>query len=283
MADSLTPGQTAYAAYGRTTNNLNHRGLPMPAWGDLGDTIREAWENAAAATSRSADEAVRGVQGWMALDLHTALGRPVDHAATNQGHDSWGDWWAQLCADVRAVRQPEAPARPEQPLRQRIAEALLADLRRAVPPLRQSTGAYPIGGMARTEYDLADAVLAVVQAELDARDAENQQLRRKYKDAVSELVVRDSNIQQLRADLAIAERHIEQGNTETTKAYAQLRSSLADRDRLAAENQRLRGQLAALGLVRVWRNEDGNEFMFANEVRTAIGCPTRAAGPRPTA
>ena len=47
--DDVTLGQVAYAAYGRTTNNLNYQGLPMPAWDALGDTIREAWENAAKA------------------------------------------------------------------------------------------------------------------------------------------------------------------------------------------------------------------------------------------
>ena len=49
MPEQLTPGQTAYNAYGATTDHLNYQGLPMPAWADLGDTIRQAWENAAAA------------------------------------------------------------------------------------------------------------------------------------------------------------------------------------------------------------------------------------------
>ncbi|MFR9794279.1 hypothetical protein ACL07V_37595 [Streptomyces sp. MB22_4] len=51
----------------------------------------------------TADEQVRGVQGWMALDLHQALGRPTDHSADSayQGHRSWADWWADLLAAVR--------------------------------------------------------------------------------------------------------------------------------------------------------------------------------------
>jgi hypothetical protein len=110
MTDPLTPGQTAYSAYGRTTNFLNYQGLPMPAWDQLGDTIRQAWENAATAVAQPSGEAVRGVQGWLALDLHTALGKPIDHTAEHQGHDSWADWWAQLCAEVRALanKQPGA-------------------------------------------------------------------------------------------------------------------------------------------------------------------------------
>jgi hypothetical protein len=56
-----------------------------------------------AALQAETDQAVRAVQGWMALDLHMALGKPVDHSATavHQGHDSWADWWAGLCAEVR--------------------------------------------------------------------------------------------------------------------------------------------------------------------------------------
>lgn len=52
-----------------------------------------------------AGQAVRGVQAWMALDLHTALGLPFDPAAEHQGRDSWADWWADLCAQVRNIRR----------------------------------------------------------------------------------------------------------------------------------------------------------------------------------
>lgn len=51
-------------------------------------------------------------------------------------------------------------------LRQRIAEALLADIKRAAMPLKLLPG--QVGHLgARTHYDLAEAVLAVVQPELD--------------------------------------------------------------------------------------------------------------------
>jgi hypothetical protein len=30
--------------------------------------------------------------------------RPVDHSTAHQGHGSWADWWADLCAEVRAQR-----------------------------------------------------------------------------------------------------------------------------------------------------------------------------------
>ncbi|MEO3978819.1 hypothetical protein [Streptomyces sp. CAU 1734] len=46
---------------------------------------------------------IRGVQGWMALDLHRALGRPDDRATDHQGHGSWADWWADLIAGVRTA------------------------------------------------------------------------------------------------------------------------------------------------------------------------------------
>lgn len=53
---------------------------------------------------QTADAAVRGVQAYMALDLHQALRRPVDHAhdAHHQGYASWADWWADLIGEVRA-------------------------------------------------------------------------------------------------------------------------------------------------------------------------------------
>lgn len=47
MIDMPTPGEYAYIAYGATTDHKNYQGLPMPAWADLTDKIREAWENAA--------------------------------------------------------------------------------------------------------------------------------------------------------------------------------------------------------------------------------------------
>lgn len=49
MTDRQSPGQTAYAAYGHTTNGLTYDGRSMPTWDQLGDAIRQAWENAAAA------------------------------------------------------------------------------------------------------------------------------------------------------------------------------------------------------------------------------------------
>lgn len=50
----------------------------------------------------------------------------------------------------------------------------------------------------------------------------------------------------------------------------------AELDRLRAELATASGQLRAIALVRVWRNEDGREFMFADDIRTALGVPTRA-------
>lgn len=39
--------QSMYKAYGETTEFKNYQGLPMPAWNDLTDKIRSAWEAAA--------------------------------------------------------------------------------------------------------------------------------------------------------------------------------------------------------------------------------------------
>lgn len=48
--------------------------------------------------SREAE--IRGVQGWMALDVHRALGLPVDDQADHQGHPSWPTWWSVLCGHI---------------------------------------------------------------------------------------------------------------------------------------------------------------------------------------
>jgi len=68
-----------------------------------------------------------------------------------------------------------APHTDQQPLRDRIAEAIRADLKKAIPPWEPFPGGPKIGGMGRTEYDLADAVLAVVQPELDQYRAKRDQ------------------------------------------------------------------------------------------------------------
>ncbi|MFK0173428.1 hypothetical protein ACIQU5_32060 [Streptomyces sp. NPDC090306] len=52
MAGELA--RIAYEAYGETTGHRNFRGEPMPDWTDLGDTIQQAWTNAAAAVARAA-------------------------------------------------------------------------------------------------------------------------------------------------------------------------------------------------------------------------------------
>ena len=35
--------ESAYRAYGKTTDFKNYQGLPMPEWGALPDGIRKAW------------------------------------------------------------------------------------------------------------------------------------------------------------------------------------------------------------------------------------------------
>ncbi|SHI68844.1 hypothetical protein [Streptomyces sp. 3214.6] len=50
--DPVDLARTAYAAYGEATGGLNYRGLPMPAWEDLGDTIQQAWIAAVIAVAR---------------------------------------------------------------------------------------------------------------------------------------------------------------------------------------------------------------------------------------
>lgn len=53
----------------------------------------------------SREEEVRGVQAWMALDVHQALGWSLTGGEEHQGRKSWADWWAELCAEVRERAQ----------------------------------------------------------------------------------------------------------------------------------------------------------------------------------
>jgi hypothetical protein len=81
------------------------------------DIFAETYEPAEPAPEPelTAEQQVRGVQAWMALDLHMALGFPVDHSADahHQGHKTWADWWAFLLHHVRTARVlPKAPADP---------------------------------------------------------------------------------------------------------------------------------------------------------------------------
>ncbi|NEA22602.1 hypothetical protein [Actinomadura bangladeshensis] len=48
--------RTAYDAYGETTDHLNFRGEPMPAWEDLGEQIQNAWRAAARAVAAAGGE-----------------------------------------------------------------------------------------------------------------------------------------------------------------------------------------------------------------------------------
>lgn len=43
MADVDELAADAYRAYGQATGGLNHRGEPMPEWGELPAEIRAAW------------------------------------------------------------------------------------------------------------------------------------------------------------------------------------------------------------------------------------------------
>ncbi|MEU6222265.1 hypothetical protein [Streptomyces sp. NPDC047042] len=54
----------------------------------------------------SPEEESWGVQGWMALDLHQALGWSLN-GVEHQGRKSWSDWWAELLAEVRILTRTD--------------------------------------------------------------------------------------------------------------------------------------------------------------------------------
>lgn len=83
--------------------------------------------------SEAIDAAVRNVQGWMALDLHMALGHTFDPKAEHQGYRSWGDWWAELCGEARRHARKGASYRAAVPEPADL-EKFLADLDRDTTP-----------------------------------------------------------------------------------------------------------------------------------------------------
>lgn len=46
---------------------------------------------------------VKGIQAWMAMDVHQALGWSRAQGLAHQGRTSWGEWWAELCSGVRQL------------------------------------------------------------------------------------------------------------------------------------------------------------------------------------
>lgn len=105
MSATPTLGEQAYAAYGRTTDHKNYQGLPMPAWTDLGDTIRQAWENAAQAVHGGA-EIQRLTAERNQLARETADLRDT-HDALRKRHAEFAETCGVHCAD-RAAEQVAA-------------------------------------------------------------------------------------------------------------------------------------------------------------------------------
>lgn len=88
---------------------------------------------------------------------------------------SWEYLWAchAILRGIAEYDRAKAAAPPaDQPLRDRIAEAIRTDLKKAIPPLETYPGGHQLGGLGRTEYDLADVALAELQPELDRARAE---------------------------------------------------------------------------------------------------------------
>ncbi|MER7815629.1 hypothetical protein [Streptomyces sp. NPDC096153] len=131
-------------------------------------------------TSR-VDQAVRRVQTWMALDLHMALGRPVDHGVNveHQGFRSWADWWAELLADVRTgtshwpqAAKENGALRTEAEKQRDQAREELAGARATIDHMSKAMSW--IGGHDRQGLDH----LEEAQAEARARESAVRQARR---------------------------------------------------------------------------------------------------------
>ena len=74
--NSLDYAKIAYAVYGRSTGGKNYQGLPMPAWDDLTDAIKEAWitESSAVISEYKQDRLLPILELWERLvneDIHS--------------------------------------------------------------------------------------------------------------------------------------------------------------------------------------------------------------------
>ena len=67
-----------------------------------------------------------------------------------------------------------------------------------------------------------------------------------------------------------AVKAIEERDTEIKRLISELDRLEADRDRLKDERNRRDAQVQRAALVRVWRNEDGKGFVFADDLYSAL-------------
>lgn len=77
---------------------------------------------------------------------------------------------------------------------------------------------------------------------------------------------------------AIRARHDDpESCADTVAMLAALDARDAEIRRLTTDLQQAQQQLVGIATVRVWKNEDGLEFLYAADVRAAINCPDPAA------
>lgn len=75
--------QSAYAAYGETTDHQNYQGQPMPTWQDLGDRIQKAWIAAAGTVALDVLSSITGKPYGLTPDVGDVVLVPMDPALNN--------------------------------------------------------------------------------------------------------------------------------------------------------------------------------------------------------
>ncbi|WP_435113324.1 hypothetical protein [Nocardiopsis synnemataformans] len=128
-------------------------------------------------TARARDAAARAAQNVMALDLHQALGLPLNMAADHQGHTCFADWWAHLLHRARTASQrqtaPELadpPTAPEQGTDTTAPEHSLHMRARVLGAITAATADRKRLDLA-TREQIAQAVLTELGADLIDEDA----------------------------------------------------------------------------------------------------------------
>ena len=80
-----TLGETAFNAYVTVMGGRTHDGQPVPAWDDLGDLVRAAWQAAAGAADAPSVGILHGLpqSRWLAQIVHNGEQRAVSVAAND--------------------------------------------------------------------------------------------------------------------------------------------------------------------------------------------------------
>jgi hypothetical protein len=88
---------------------------------------------------------------------------------------------------------------------------------------------------------------------------------------------REQQIRAMQEEIAHLQSELARERRERDEAVERAQQRLDKAIAATLARKEAQAKVHAIEQVRVWRNEDGKGFLFADDVRTALGCPTEAA------